>query len=101
MALGQVEGEHEVLLATKKLLFRMHENILFCLESLGVWGAWQVKNFSNLNAILCPYFCYHIFSIPDVCGNFFVALRLEGAYRKSQNVLSTIERVFILGFLFW
>ncbi|KAE8653040.1 hypothetical protein Csa_019548 [Cucumis sativus] len=41
VALGQVKSEHEVLLATKKLLFRMHENILFCLESLGVWGALQ------------------------------------------------------------
>lgn len=43
VALGQTKGEHEGLLATKKLLCRMHENIIFCLENLGVWGALQAS----------------------------------------------------------
>lgn len=28
---------------TKKLLNRMHDNIIFCLENLGLWGALQVR----------------------------------------------------------
>ncbi|XP_038879795.1 dicer-like protein 4 isoform X2 [Benincasa hispida] len=43
LALGQMKCEHEVLLATKRLLCRMHKNIIFCLESLGVWGALQAS----------------------------------------------------------
>lgn len=31
----------ESLRSTKRMLIRMHENIIFCLENLGVWGALQ------------------------------------------------------------
>ncbi|XP_022134940.1 dicer-like protein 4 isoform X2 [Momordica charantia] len=43
VVLGQMKGEHEDLRATKKLLCRMHDNIIFCLENLGVWGALQAS----------------------------------------------------------
>ena len=66
MALGQMKGEHEGLLATKKLLCRMHKNIIFCLENLGVWGALQVKLFSTslpsyFSILLYIYFLYSMF----------------------------------------
>lgn len=38
----------------RKLLWRVHENLTFCLESLGLWGATQVSaNFSDSVTVTC------------------------------------------------
>ncbi|XP_022729085.1 dicer-like protein 4 isoform X2 [Durio zibethinus] len=40
-ALGRKNGDFQSVRNTKKLLNRMHDNIIFCLENLGLWGALQ------------------------------------------------------------
>lgn len=38
------DGEdHQKLRKTKKMLNRMHDNIVYCIEKLGFYGALQVK----------------------------------------------------------
>ncbi|XP_021275641.1 dicer-like protein 4 isoform X3 [Herrania umbratica] len=39
--LGRKNGDSQCARNTKKLLRRMHDNIVFCLENLGLWGALQ------------------------------------------------------------
>ncbi|XVF48473.1 hypothetical protein PTKIN_Ptkin03bG0193100 [Pterospermum kingtungense] len=39
--LGRKNGNFQCARNTKKLLNRMHDNIIFCLENLGLWGALQ------------------------------------------------------------
>ncbi|XVE71087.1 hypothetical protein DITRI_Ditri10aG0122200 [Diplodiscus trichospermus] len=39
--LGRKNGNIQYVRNTKKLLNRMHDNIIFCLENLGLWGALQ------------------------------------------------------------
>ncbi|KAK4604657.1 hypothetical protein RGQ29_012930 [Quercus rubra] len=36
-------NDHQSLLNTKKLLSRIHDNMIFCLENLGLWGALQAS----------------------------------------------------------
>ncbi|XP_019453233.1 PREDICTED: dicer-like protein 4 isoform X2 [Lupinus angustifolius] len=42
--LGRNVEDHQKRMNTKKLLNRMHENVLFCLGSLGIWGALQASH---------------------------------------------------------
>lgn len=35
--------DHSSRKSSKKMLRRLHENIVFCLENLGLWGAFQVS----------------------------------------------------------
>ncbi|KAM7268329.1 hypothetical protein ACFE04_010495 [Oxalis oulophora] len=39
--LGRTKGDHQSLRSTKKLLARVHDNMIFCLENLGLLGALQ------------------------------------------------------------
>ncbi|GLU01387.1 hypothetical protein SLE2022_186970 [Rubroshorea leprosula] len=41
--LSQKIGDHQSIRNIKRLLLRMHVNILFCLENLGLWGALQAS----------------------------------------------------------
>lgn len=45
-------GDFQSARNTKKLVNRMHDNIIFCLENLGIWGAFQVRSCEN-NWISC------------------------------------------------
>ncbi|XP_045827560.1 dicer-like protein 4 isoform X3 [Trifolium pratense] len=41
--LGRSIEDHQKRLSTKKLLKRVHDNVVFCLRSLGIWGALQAS----------------------------------------------------------
>ncbi|GAU11988.1 hypothetical protein TSUD_196120 [Trifolium subterraneum] len=41
--LGRSIEDHQKRLSTKKLLNRVHDNVVFCLRSLGIWGALQAS----------------------------------------------------------
>ncbi|KOM32927.1 hypothetical protein LR48_Vigan01g248300 [Vigna angularis] len=41
--LGRSSEDHQKLMNTKKLLNRMHDNVVFCLQNLGIWGALQLN----------------------------------------------------------
>ncbi|CAI9097482.1 OLC1v1033915C1 [Oldenlandia corymbosa var. corymbosa] len=42
-ALPRNIGDHDTLRSTKKMLQRLHGNILFCMEHVGLWGALQAS----------------------------------------------------------
>ena len=39
---GKID-DYASLKSTKKMLRRLHSNLIFCMESLGIWGAVQVS----------------------------------------------------------
>ncbi|CAI8584290.1 unnamed protein product [Vicia faba] len=41
--LGRSIEDHQKRMSTKKLLNRVHDNVVFCLRSLGIWGALQAS----------------------------------------------------------
>ncbi|KAL5078184.1 hypothetical protein RYX36_017168 [Vicia faba] len=41
--LGRSIEDHQKWMSTKKLLNRVHDNVVFCLRSLGIWGALQAS----------------------------------------------------------
>ncbi|XP_058759719.1 dicer-like protein 4 isoform X1 [Vicia villosa] len=41
--LGRSIEDHQKRMSTKKLLNRVHDNVVFCLKSLGIWGALQAS----------------------------------------------------------
>ncbi|XP_027919054.1 dicer-like protein 4 isoform X1 [Vigna unguiculata] len=42
--LGRSSEDHQKRMNTKKLLNRMHDNVVFCLQNLGIWGALQASH---------------------------------------------------------
>ncbi|KAK7347176.1 hypothetical protein VNO80_21703 [Phaseolus coccineus] len=43
-AVGRSTEDHQKRMNTKKLLNRMHDNVIFCLRNLGIWGALQASH---------------------------------------------------------
>ncbi|XP_047169317.1 dicer-like protein 4 isoform X2 [Vigna umbellata] len=41
---GRSSEDHQKRMNTKKLLNRMHDNVVFCLQNLGIWGALQASH---------------------------------------------------------
>ncbi|KAL9326120.1 hypothetical protein ACSQ67_006765 [Phaseolus vulgaris] len=42
--IGRSAEDHQKRMNTKKLLNRIHDNVIFCLRNLGIWGALQASN---------------------------------------------------------
>lgn len=50
--------DQSILRSTKKLLQKLHCNLIFCLENLGLWGALQVKIMIFNHPL--PFKCSHM-----------------------------------------
>ncbi|XP_030456382.2 dicer-like protein 4 isoform X1 [Syzygium oleosum] len=56
--LSRKKDDHQILQSTKRMLNRMHENIIICAEKLGLWGATQAcqillrGDYSERNALI-------------------------------------------------
>lgn len=79
-------SDNQSLRSTKKLLNRVHDSIIFCLENLGLWGAIQVRKFNSSFFIsFSNYFVLSLFPL----NNFY-------SHKKMFAYLSLIFSGFLL-----
>ena len=57
-------GDHNTLRITKKMLQRLHGNIMFSLENLGLWGSLQVHYHDVPNDVIFFMYCIILYVVP-------------------------------------